>query len=299
MDISIVIPFYKGNDYINRLFNSIEVAINRAKQSGITVEIILINDSPEYDILLPTNTQLVVNTVQHTENFGIHQSRIDGVYKAVGKYILFLDQDDELTEDALVSNYHKILDCDVIIGNGYFDFNQSIRRKIYPSIPYQNQCVKERPYLIVRDLIVSPGQCLIKKASIPEYWLKNPMNSNGADDYLLWLLMFENKSKFISNPDITYIHHDSGENVSFDISVMEKSTRNLLSMLQKNINYPKWKIRLISRTLKYKYHLMNQNKSYFLASSIINIDLFTFNLFFRIKYGGTVVSSEEMRIKNE
>ena len=42
-------------------------------------------------------------------------------------------------------------------------------------------------YLKVGTQIISPGQCLIKKKAIPEFWKTNLVRVNGADDYYLWL----------------------------------------------------------------------------------------------------------------
>ncbi|MBO0440376.1 glycosyltransferase family 2 protein [Candidatus Enterococcus ikei] len=299
MDISIIIPFYKGNNYLERLLNSVELAIKKANLNGIKVEVILVNDSPEYNIIMPVHNRLAINIIKHKQNLGIHQARITGLKRAVGKYVQFLDQDDELTVGSLVSNYNKVSNYDVIIGNGYFNFNQTIVRKIYSSVAYQKKATQENPYLKVRDLIVSPGQCLVKKEAIPEYWVMNPMLSNGADDYLLWLLMFDQKKKFGINPDLVYIHHDSGENISFDFEIMKKSTNNLISMLEKNMDFPKQKTKLVSRMLNYKHKLISQNKLQFFMASLQNMDLFIVNLFFRFRYSGAVISNQEMRIKNE
>ena len=65
---------------------------------------------------------------------------------------------------------------------------------------------KQIGFIKVRDLIVSPGHCLIKKTSIPEYWTKHVMSVNSADDYFLWLLMIENKCQFNVNYDVLYTH---------------------------------------------------------------------------------------------
>ena len=37
--------------------------------------------------------------------------------------------------------------------------------------------------------IISTGQVLMRRASIPGVWMENIMETNCADDYLLWLCM--------------------------------------------------------------------------------------------------------------
>lgn len=54
---------------------------------------------------------------------------------------------------------------------------------IYKNRCSQNYLKKQIGFIKVRDLIVSPGHCLIKRTSIPEYWTKHVMSVNSADDY--------------------------------------------------------------------------------------------------------------------
>lgn len=302
VDISIIIPFYNGNKYMIRIMESLALAINEARKKDIIIEVIIVNDSPNIKIKNIKKNNFEIKVIENKENKGIHYSRIEGLKVSKGEYILFLDQDDEISENSLLSNYTLIKDNDVIIGNGLFFFknkNAFIERNIYSTKSYHKQTVKELPYLLVRDLIVSPGQCLIKKSSIPAVWLNNTMAKNGADDYLLWLLLFNEKRKFSINHEVVFIHHDSGENLSFDVRKMKESLYNVAEILKSNENYPKWKINILNRTFEYKTILLLGSKSEFIKSSILNIDLFIYNVLFKMRYSGNVVSSREMRTKNE
>ena len=89
MKVSIITPFYKGNKYINRYLKNVANAVKNSKNE---VEIILVNDSPNYEI--EYNEDLLKNLdfkiVNNATNQGIQKSRINGLNKAKGEYIRFL-----------------------------------------------------------------------------------------------------------------------------------------------------------------------------------------------------------------
>ena len=62
------------------------------------IEVIIINDSPEIEVMLP-DIELNCTVIKNDTNSGIHRSRVNGLKIAKGNYIQFLDQDDELMLD--------------------------------------------------------------------------------------------------------------------------------------------------------------------------------------------------------
>lgn len=148
---------------------------------------------------------------------------------------------------------------------------------IYKNQKSQDYLKKQIGFIKVRDLIVSPGHCLIKKTSIPEYWTKHVMSVNSADDYFLWLLMIENKCQFNVNYDVLYTHKYTGENVSGSIDQVHKSNMEMVDLLKEychNVN-----VDLLKRTITYKYDMKKQGK---LVPSIKNIDLFLYNTIYQL-----------------
>ena len=114
--VSIITPLYKGTDYIPGLMAMIRknAELLQAAQKGKNVpkaklEFILVNDSPADGLL--KEEELIRNyvpdqafeltAVNHTENQGIHAARLTGLSKAQGEYILFLDQDDAISDSAV------------------------------------------------------------------------------------------------------------------------------------------------------------------------------------------------------
>ena len=147
---------------------------------------------------------------------------------------------------------------------------------IYKNERSQNYLEKQIGFIKVRDLIVSPGQCLIKKESIPSFWKENIMTVNSADDYMLWLLMIDQKCKFVVNHDVLYTHSYTGENVSGSIDQVHASNTEMLKLLKnhcQNVN-----INLLKRTIEYKYMMKKQGK---LIPSLKNLDLFLYNTLYQ------------------
>lgn len=279
MKISIITPIYNGNKYLNNYLKMIEDATSIISD----VEVIWVNDSPnipiEYDKQLAKNIDLQI--IQNEENSGIHKSRVNGLRKAKGEYILFLDQDDEITKDALLSQYNKIQGYDLVIGNGYFE-DENGSHKIFENEYSLKFATRKKPYILVRDFIVSPGQCLIKKEAIPKEWKDNTLKNNGTDDFLLWLLMFNEGCKVTLNFECIYKHKYTGENVSLETDNMYKSQLELLEILTKNAGYNKKDLKKLERTIKYKHNY----KTNFVKETLKNIDIFCYNIIYRAKWKG-------------
>lgn len=101
--ISIVIPFYKVENYIAQCLGSV------VNQLLPDIEILCIDDySPDESINIVRDYAKKDNRIrifQHEENRGVGAARNTGIKNAKGEYIFFLDPDDWLLEDALQRLY--------------------------------------------------------------------------------------------------------------------------------------------------------------------------------------------------
>lgn len=98
--VSIIIPVYNVREYIGECIQSI------IKQSYRHIEIILVDDCGTDDSTaiaeeLLKDTSLAWNTVRHATNRGLSAARNTGVSTATGEYLLFIDSDDFIPEDAV------------------------------------------------------------------------------------------------------------------------------------------------------------------------------------------------------
>ena len=74
------------------------------------IELIIVNDSP-YDIVeIPKiKIDFSFKIIDHEINSGIQQARVTGLKACSGDYVLFLDQDDVLVDDALLSQVRVLI----------------------------------------------------------------------------------------------------------------------------------------------------------------------------------------------
>lgn len=290
--ISVIVPFYNGNQYLEKLLKNLDTnAKNLFTCTNTKTEIVLVNDSPWIEPVYSADNYSFLDIVLLTneQNSGIQKSRINGINKASNEYIILLDQDDELSNDAFLSYYDilKEKDYDLIISNGVLELDYEHSEPIFGSEWDHNLACNPKAYLKIRDFIASPGQCLIKKTKIPTYWMENVLVNNGTDDYLLWLLMFNENVTIQKNMKQIYVHKFTGQNLSNDNEKMRKSEDELIQILQKNQNYDKKSLNtfLRCRDFKRNYKLSKIN---FIVYSLKYLDLFIYNVYYRLKWKGVL-----------
>ena len=113
--ISIIVPIFNVEKYLDRCISSI------ASQTYRNLEIILVDDgSPDNcfaicDRWAEKDSRI---TVIHKENQGLGFARNSGIDICTGKYIMFVDSDDYLNEDAVRILLERITldDSDMVIG---------------------------------------------------------------------------------------------------------------------------------------------------------------------------------------
>ncbi len=290
MDISIITPYYKGSEFLTQYINTLTLAINNIKNI-FSYEVIIINDSPSENIVIDENIKknLNIKIINNKSNQGIHQARINGLNKSNGKFILFLDQDDVILEDSLKILLDEIENFDVCIGNGFYEFKNNSER-IFKNNMSGKFATKKIFYLYVKNFIISPGQCLIRKNAIPEKWSNKSLINNGADDYLLWLLMFEQKSKFKYVHKDVYIHKYTGENLSIQKEKMFNSNKELLDRLEQ-CNFSRKDLKKLKASINYKYFY----KEHFIKETFKHIIVFFYNVAYKLIWSGCVVTDKKLK----
>ena len=93
--ISVIVPIYNGESYIERCINSI---LNQTFQD---FELILIDDGSKDNSLemLKKFEQIEKIKVYYQNNKGPSAARNKGIEKAIGKYLIFIDIDDWIEDD--------------------------------------------------------------------------------------------------------------------------------------------------------------------------------------------------------
>lgn len=126
MLISIIIPVYKVEKYIQRCLDSVIAQ----ECDDFDIECILVDDCSKdmsmviaKDYIDHYHGQISFRIISNSENQGPSVSRNNGMMNANGDYIFFLDSDDHLSKNCLSCLYKEIkqLGCvvDIVIGNSY------------------------------------------------------------------------------------------------------------------------------------------------------------------------------------
>lgn len=228
IDISMIVPIYKGKKYIQRIIRMFEENCSRLRQydEGLSAELILVNDYPEEQIELPKPdcAEYDVSIIVNKSNIGIHKTKIEGLKYARGEYVFFLDQDDLISPHYFVEQYKAIGECDASVCN--VDIGEG---------PYYSKSGVEALdlsiYLSGYNGIFSLGQVLFRKDRIPVEWIKKPLRKNGADDYYLLFIMLLKKQKMVEHRKTLYYHVYTGENLSTNSEAMDMSVEELLGNL--------------------------------------------------------------------
>jgi len=114
-DISIIVPVYNSSDFLQKCLKSIQV------QTLKNIEVILMNDGSNDNSLSICNTFAEIDNrfkVFTQTNAGVSSARNNGLKKALGDYICFVDSDDwidekfcEILTDNSNNNNYDLISC--------------------------------------------------------------------------------------------------------------------------------------------------------------------------------------------
>lgn len=289
INVSIIVPFYYGNKYLNNLLEGVKKTCDIF--SG-NVELILVNDSPE--VTMEYNRNIIngfsLVEIKNEKNVGIHGSRANGLKNANGEYILFLDQDDNISEESVSHMYEVAQEtgCDIVVANGLIEDEKREQYSIFGNHFSQRFALRELPYLMARNFIISPGQCLIKATTIPEVWTRRIMKKNGADDLLLWILMFDAGRRFNALYERAYQHSFTGLNYSSDISKMRESQQEVIDTLTSIKSYSGRKIRRLRNSMSFK----STYKQHPVRSALRHPIVLLYNIYYRLVWRGYIAKNQ-------
>lgn len=112
--ISVIVPVYNTEEYLRRCLDSV------LGQTFQDIEIIIVNDGSQGNCKEITKeyqkNDSRIKYIEHSENRSLLQARKTGNIHSVGKYILYVDSDDELDINACEAIYKVVSqeDYDII-----------------------------------------------------------------------------------------------------------------------------------------------------------------------------------------
>ncbi|MFL9834763.1 glycosyltransferase [Chryseobacterium terrae] len=234
--VSINIPVFKCEKYILRCLESVK------NQTFKNFEIILVNDcTPDksMDVIqkfIQQNSDLSIIIYEHEKNSGLSVVRNTGIKLSKGKYIYFLDSDDEITSDCIELLINSALKTDAqitIAQNRWintfdnttkdFGFPTTAGKKYYsdrleifsvysnggfPSSSW-NKLIK-RDFIIANEIYFVPGLF-------------------AQDELWFFHLLLKTDTLAVIN-EITYLYYLHGESVIFNRT--KKNFENFLTILE-------------------------------------------------------------------
>lgn len=201
MDISVIIPIYNAEKYLDRCISSI------LDQTAINQEVLLIDDgstdrSPEIcDVWVKQDARVLV---KHISNGGVSNARNIGLRMAKGKYVFFCDADDYVESGALrkLQDLANCYTCDMVVSGYYFDINNKSQKtnnliptKIKPKLYETKEEIKEdMVYLWDQHMMYNIWNKLFCLEIIRDHKIQFPTNKifNEDRDFIRKYLLYTN-----------------------------------------------------------------------------------------------------------
>ena len=250
-DISVIVPLYGGKCYLNSIYGIMRK--NAASASDLQIELVLVNDDPREKIQLPDakDPAFRVKLYSHSEKLGILRSRMDGADIAEGEYLLFLDQDDEITDNALSILYKAAEGGDGAFSDWYLEM-RSIEGICLKKQAYKEAADFLAALLLSENVIGPPGHCLIRKEIVRECWAGLSLTNEGADDYYLYLCFLLDGHSFKTCREYLYTHKYNEKSYSLQSDKVNLSKKEVLSLIADKYAFSDQQKKRLHRFLNYQ-----------------------------------------------
>ncbi len=223
MKISIIIPTYNCKDYIAKCLDSLLC------QTGAELEVIVINDGSTdgtEKVLEGYKDDVLIIT---TENHGGSAARNTGITAVTGDYVMFLDADDYLSENAIKILADEIAKTDADIvkfcyqlvfpnGSTKAAYNQFDKYEIIEKNEFSE---KIYPYFINGIRMNSVCTGIYRSSLIKGRTFRTDMRV--AEDAVFSLGAYTNANRVVIIPDVLYNYLQTGNGLTGSaVSVFEK-----------------------------------------------------------------------------
>lgn len=215
--ISVIIPVYNVDKYIEKCLNSI---IDQTLTEG--VECIVVNDCTpdesmniaEY-IISNYKGNILFKTIHHTCNQGLAIARDTGLKQASGKYIIHIDSDDYCEPDMLQCMYQKAEkeNADVVIADFFITYSQKEFYKSHKPL-CKDECIKQ---LLCAKLSPAVWNKLVKREIITANHIENIKGGDNGEDYYttIRICFYAKKIVFINKAFVHYVQYNTNSYTTF------------------------------------------------------------------------------------
>jgi glycosyltransferase involved in cell wall biosynthesis len=257
-EVSAVVPTYEREDKLKRALESI------SDQTYTDIELIVVDDNPSEDHRdmvkslvqeISEKSDFSVKRIVNEENQGVSSARNLGIETAEGRYIAFLDDDDEWKPEKIEKQVEKIKNEDfnaVYTASEMYDDDEvkDIVRKT-PNLDLNS--------LLERDRIGSPSKVMIEKQ-----WLEKVGGFDeeipSGEDWDIWIRLMKEGCKFgyIDEPLTRYHKDDESKSKQKEVATegREKVTDKHSELLEE-----------AGDEIKAQHHLNRAKKQYQLGDN--------------------------------
>ena len=231
--VTIIIPVYNSEKYIQRCLDS---CINQTYKN---IEILVINDGST------DRTKQIITKIKDKriimidkKNSGVSDSRNVGLSKARGKYIMFLDSDDWLDQDAVKQMVQIISkeNIDAIRFNYRIATIENNQIKFKKPLPTKFEKENKNNIGLI-DVLNGDIYCyvwllMIKKSSLtPEIAFDNKLAMMEDNDFFIQILLNKINIKYVNLPIYNYYIHNQSESWSPENYI--RNGKNILYLQKK------------------------------------------------------------------
>lgn len=255
--VSIIIPTYNGEKYIQRAIESV------LAQSFSDWELIIINDGSK------DNTAKIISDYSknekisyiYQENEGQASARNKGISIALGFYIAFLDDDDEWIDKDKLRKQVEFLDKNpeyVLVGTGGIIRFENGDKIMDYSIPSSDSSIRQNILLknpFIQSSVVARKD-ILNKAGL--FLLKDNIN---AEDYNLWLRVgLLGKICNLIGPMTQYTVRDNNTSLSNKKDILKSNIGFIKEYKGKYPNYKKALLFAYIKSYIYNFFSLIKNK---------------------------------------
>ena len=250
MDVyfSIIIPVFNG------LSHDLPLCLDSIWQQTIDnhlIEVICVDDcsSDNSREWIKKQMELHCNLriIENDKNIRQGGARNRGVKESIGKYILFIDQDDYYESDSIrqIYNHLKNNHLDVFISDSAYQYKGHETKKLQLNLPYRDICSGE-DFLLKNGPALAPWRLCIKKDFIinNDLWFVENCRIEDVD----WACKVMYYAKKVQYLPILLVHYIKAESSQTDT-------------MYKNINTLRDNTFAALRTLEVAYTLYNKSEA--------------------------------------
>lgn len=170
-DLSIIIPAYNVEKYLQACLNSVQ-----KQKTKVHYQTIVVNDgsTDKTKEILEKYESLENWVIIHQENKGFSGARNTGIDAATGKYLMFLDSDDKLSDDAIENLMTCAMKNDAQVVAGNFVQVTTDGKIIENGGKYKNRKIEAVGNLHGQPFGKVYKRCLFDHLNFPEkYWYED------------------------------------------------------------------------------------------------------------------------------